>query len=149
MDNAPVHSIEVDFSNIEILFLPSVTTSKIQTLDQGIILSFKKHYKKLLNRKIFFECENTNTDYYSMVKKIKLIDAVHLKLQAWDSVSSDVIQNCFQKSLKNSHIDLSQIAEIPEDNDFSAYEPLECSDEHFIQNIDTELTEAYSQNESE
>jgi len=38
LDNAPVHCHDTSLSNIELLFLPPNTTSKIQPLDQGVFI---------------------------------------------------------------------------------------------------------------
>ena len=49
MDNAGCHpeELKTKFSNIEVLFLPANTTSKLQPLDLGIIKYFKMQYRKL------------------------------------------------------------------------------------------------------
>ncbi|KAG0434594.1 Tigger transposable element-derived protein 6 [Dictyocoela muelleri] len=44
LDNCPGHKITIETSNIEILFLPKNTTSKLQPLDAGIIRSFKAKF---------------------------------------------------------------------------------------------------------
>jgi hypothetical protein len=55
LDNAPGHPEELKHlnKNIEVVFLPSNTTSLIQPLDQGIIRMFKAHYTKLSFHHIF------------------------------------------------------------------------------------------------
>lgn len=146
LDNAPVHPVEIELSNIELLYLPPNTSSKIQALDQGIILSFKQHYKKILNRNLFFEHESTETTYESLVKKVNLLDAVHITLQAWDNISMDIIKNCFRKSIENANADfknLTETSKITEDdyNDFPPYDQEEDDDENFIRKIQTELIE--------
>ena len=52
LDNATVHPISLvdKFSNIEVLFLPKNTVSRLQPLDTGIIQSFKSKYRKKLMR---------------------------------------------------------------------------------------------------
>jgi hypothetical protein len=46
LDNAPVHPISVQYTNIELFYFHSNVTSLIQPLDQGIIKNFKVFYKK-------------------------------------------------------------------------------------------------------
>src|SRR5436190_18299951 len=50
LDNALSHiwneNHKVDFPNLNIIFLPSNTTSKLQSMNAGIIASFKHHYRK-------------------------------------------------------------------------------------------------------
>ena len=41
MDNAPWERLSDCFFNAEVAFLPKNTTSKLQTLDAGIIRNFK------------------------------------------------------------------------------------------------------------
>ncbi len=54
LDNAPVHPFNIEYPNIELLYLPPNTTSKIQPLDRGIIRSFKSIYRRLLVRETCF-----------------------------------------------------------------------------------------------
>lgn len=51
LDNAPYHPIDTQFSNIKLVFFPPNTTSKAQPLDQGVIHSFKCHYRRMLDNK--------------------------------------------------------------------------------------------------
>jgi hypothetical protein len=45
LDNCTSHKLEGLFlSHVDVHFLPPNTTSKIQPMDAGIIMSFKKHY---------------------------------------------------------------------------------------------------------
>ncbi|KFD51299.1 hypothetical protein M513_07899 [Trichuris suis] len=44
LDNCPVHPQVNHLTNVELKFLPPNITSKIQTLDQGIIKTFKMYY---------------------------------------------------------------------------------------------------------
>jgi DDE superfamily endonuclease len=46
LDNCPSHKLEgLNLQHVEICFLPPNTTSKIQPMDAGIIMSFKKKYR--------------------------------------------------------------------------------------------------------
>ena len=54
LDNCTNHKIEgLDLLNVDVHFLPPNTTSKIQPMDAGIIMSFKKHYRYYHIRYIF------------------------------------------------------------------------------------------------
>ena len=54
MDNCPSHPnpVPIPLSNLEVKFLPKNTTSKLQPCDMGIIENFKRHYRKLIVRRI-------------------------------------------------------------------------------------------------
>ncbi|XP_050063139.1 tigger transposable element-derived protein 1-like [Aphis gossypii] len=55
IDNAPGHpsSLELQHSNIKVMFLPPNTTSLLQPLDQGVIAAFKAYY--LWPEVVFFD----------------------------------------------------------------------------------------------
>ena len=46
VDNCPAHPIIEGLEAVELVFLPSNTTSKIQPMDQGVIRSLKAKYRK-------------------------------------------------------------------------------------------------------
>ncbi|KAG0436831.1 Jerky like protein-like, partial [Dictyocoela muelleri] len=50
LDNAPVHSIGVEYTNVELFYLPPGLTSMIQPLDQGVI-NYSKAFIKKIERK--------------------------------------------------------------------------------------------------
>ena len=46
VDNCTSHKLGgLELSHMDVHFLPPNTTSKIQPMDAGIIMSFKKHYR--------------------------------------------------------------------------------------------------------
>lgn len=48
LDNCSSHKIDgLALQHVEVHFLPPNTTSKIQPMDAGIIMSFKRHYRHL------------------------------------------------------------------------------------------------------
>jgi hypothetical protein len=48
LDNCPSHNLQgLTLSHVDVYFLPPNTTSKIQPMDAGIIMSFKRHYRHL------------------------------------------------------------------------------------------------------
>lgn len=51
IDNCPAHNLIGNYTNIEIHFLPPNTTSVLQPMDQGVINSFKSHYRRRLVQK--------------------------------------------------------------------------------------------------
>jgi hypothetical protein len=65
-------------------------TSILQPLDQGIIRTFKSHYRtKMLQRII------ATSDRIELTEDTSLLDALHYVKAAWSNVTSQTIQNCF------------------------------------------------------
>ena len=71
-------------------FLPPNTTSKLQPCDQGIIQSLKVHYRHQLVKKLLFSMEAGKE------LKVSVLDAMQWLKVAWDNVTIETIQNCFQ-----------------------------------------------------
>ena len=94
LDNCPSHVVEgVSLSNIEIHFLPPNTTAKIQLMDAGIIMSFKKHYRRY---HIQWMLEQIESGEDAKNLKMSTLLAIQYIIQAWDDVTSDVISNCWK-----------------------------------------------------
>jgi hypothetical protein len=113
-DNAPAHFKELGKNTqVKIYFLPENLTSLHQPLDQGIIKSFKSHYKISLLKaysdmvediEIFKKLRETCAHMRGGRKGLKqaekphILDAIYLARQSWDQVSQTTIVNCFLKS---------------------------------------------------
>ena len=94
VDNAPSHIMDEELTNVKIKFLPKDTTSVLQPLDQGIIRSFKAHYKKsLINYLITMGNSSPET-----MKGINLGLVVNWVSDAWKLVTEETITNCFRKT---------------------------------------------------
>lgn len=101
LDNATSHFIS-DTSNEEdqfiiILFLPPNVTSLIQPMDQGVIESFKRRYRKDLIRKFLFGKENE--DVIELHKKLNLKDCSYLIASAWSSITNITLERAWRKLL--------------------------------------------------
>ena len=99
MDNAGCHSPELKevYTNIKIIFLPPNTTSKLQTLDLGIIQNFKMHYRKLFLRFVISKVDECNTAS-EVTKSVNVLQAIHWVAQAWKAVIEETISKCFRKA---------------------------------------------------
>jgi hypothetical protein len=97
-DNATCHTlVNVQLTNIKVLFLPPNTTSLIQPLDQGIIKNVKVKYRQQLMRKqlsILEGGESVNEFY----KQITILTAINMLKCALLQLQSTTIQNCFRKA---------------------------------------------------
>ena len=97
LDNAPCHPQGVTLTNTKLAFFPANTTSRLQPLDQGIIKSFKSHYRKELLTTLLAKmdtCESSS----ELSKQINVLDAIKWSHKAWSAVSAETITNCFRKA---------------------------------------------------
>uniref|UniRef100_A0A1X7UQ35 DDE-1 domain-containing protein n=1 Tax=Amphimedon queenslandica TaxID=400682 RepID=A0A1X7UQ35_AMPQE len=108
MDNAGCHQPELKgkFSNINIVFLPPNTTSKLQPLDLGLIKNFKA-------AKI-----NEHTLPSDVTKNISILQAIRWIAEAWKLVSSDTVRKCFKSAgILNHNMDIITPIISPSDKD--------------------------------
>jgi len=67
--------------------------AKIQPMDAGIIMSFKKHYRRYHVRWMLEQIESGKN---ASNLKMDVLLAIQYIVQAWDNVTSDVISNCWK-----------------------------------------------------
>ena len=75
-DNASSHQVR-EYSHIKFLMLPPNATSIMQPLDQGIILSAKRRYKKKLAER-YLACVENNKDANSLLKALNIVQATNM-----------------------------------------------------------------------
>jgi len=102
VDNCPAHPIVPDLSNVTVKHLPPNTTSRLQPLDQGIIKTFKSHYRKYLLKSILIE--STEKDISEVAKGINVLDAVKWIDLSWKTLSKETISKCFHKAGFNLNV---------------------------------------------
>ena len=95
-DNATCHRV-VELSNVRMIALPPNTTSRTQPLDQGVIKSFKAHYRRRLVEWMITRIDNT-INAGTLVKTIDKLLAVGWIRDAWFGVSESCIVNCFRRA---------------------------------------------------
>ena len=96
LDNCPSHITEgLTLSNTEVLFLPPNTTSTLQPMDAGIIMSFKRHYRRYHIRWMLEQIEG-GKDASDL--KMDVLQAVRYIVRAWDEVTPEVISNCWKST---------------------------------------------------
>ena len=69
----------------------------MQPLDQGIILSAKRRYKKKLAER-YLACVENNKDANSLLKALDIVQATNMIAASWRETSPTIIQNCFRKA---------------------------------------------------
>ena len=80
-DNASSHQVR-EYSHIKFLMLPPNATSIVQPLDQGIIHSVKRRYKKTLVERYLVSVEN-NKDANTILKQLDIVAATNMVHNAW------------------------------------------------------------------
>ena len=111
-DNASSHQVR-EYSHIKFLMLPPNATSIMQPLDQGIILSTKRRYKKKLAER-YLVCVENNKDANSLLKSLDIVVATNMIAASWRETSATIIQNCFRKAgFKHHAVDPAQVTEDP------------------------------------
>ena len=98
IDNTPSHPKELTVRDggIRCEFLPANTTSILQPMDQGIIETTKRSYRKQLLRSIIAE-GNEDKSLAQCFKAVTLKDALYFAASAWDSVTESAIAKCWSK----------------------------------------------------
>lgn len=101
MDNFSAHKVAIElieqhrpFQNILVAWLPPNSTSKTQPLDQGIIASFKAHYRK---RWLSYMLDELEQDHQPL-KTVNLLKAIRWSIQAWHAVTPSTIAHCWWHS---------------------------------------------------
>lgn len=106
VDNASSHhrTASSALRAVKLMFLPPNATSMIQPCDQGIIQSFKLHYRTAILRRLLLHLEVTqDVSNFS----INILDAIGLCNGAWMKVAAETIQGCFRHAgfVKKDFID--------------------------------------------
>ena len=92
---------------------PPNATSIMQPLDQGIILSAKRRYKKKPAER-YLACVENNKDANSLLKALDIVQATNMIAASWRETSSTIIQNCFHKAgFKHHAVDPAPETEDP------------------------------------
>ena len=93
IDNALVHKLNKEYSNISLLFLPPNTSAIIQPLDQGIAKSIKSRFRVKLNNFLIAHMDDINP-----LKKINILDPILWLMNIWKEMDDSVLYNCWGKS---------------------------------------------------
>lgn len=90
VDNCPGHGHVADLQAIRLEFLPANTTAKLQPMDQGVISSLKRHYRRSLLQRMLL-CMESDKQY-----TVDLLTAHHLLTNAWSQVTDMTTINSFR-----------------------------------------------------
>ena len=98
LDNCAAHPSEEQLvspdGKVIAKFLPPNVTALIQPMDQGVLESLKRVYRKSILRDVV---SRPGTPIVDVLKKIDLLKVVETIALAWDSVSKTTIRNSWKK----------------------------------------------------
>ena len=82
------------------------------------IKCFRGYYRNLTVQKCLYMVEEKKAMGLTvlgsdMAKKITVLDAIHMAVEAWGKVKQSKIQNCFKKCLQDQSVQVEPI-EVPE-----------------------------------
>ena len=93
--------------------LPLNATSVVKPLDQGIIRSVKRRYKKKLAERYLVSVKN-NKDANTLLKQLDIVVAINMVANAGKETNLTIIHNCFRKAgFKHHAVDPDQVPEEP------------------------------------
>ncbi|GBM19254.1 hypothetical protein AVEN_142498-1 [Araneus ventricosus] len=103
MDNATAHpDVEtLKAENITCIFMPSHTTTILQPMDQDVIESMKRRYRKQLPSKLPFEGDDDEEEAACPIvqfsKALTLKDCVNMINEGWESVPEHALKRFWRK----------------------------------------------------
>ena len=90
VDNCPAHPSIDNLVYTELIFLPPNTTSKLQPMDQGVIRSWKAHYKTMSIKKLIEVIEKKKT-----LPEFSILDVMQVLDLAWRKLTTKTVVNYF------------------------------------------------------
>ncbi|XP_050536842.1 jerky protein homolog-like [Daktulosphaira vitifoliae] len=101
VDNAPTHPIadllERENGQFKTTFLPPNVTSLLQPMDQSVIETMKRHYRRQLLRKLLIEGTEDEELVLANHSKINLKDCCYMVAEAWSLVTAVTLRRAWNK----------------------------------------------------
>lgn len=100
VNNAPSHpsllSLEIENGKFKLVVLPPNVTSVVQPMNQGVIESVKRYYRKSLLSMTLLGHDEDKT-ILQIYKAINMKDAVYMAAEAWDCVKETTLKKACNK----------------------------------------------------
>lgn len=119
LDNAPAHpdAEELQDGNIKAMFLPPNVTAICQPMDQGVLETLKKNYRRKLLSTLIEDSEE-GQDMIERLKCINVKDVAYWVARAWGDVKDQTIVKSWNKLLcENEEGDADIMESTDEDKD--------------------------------
>lgn len=127
LDNAPAHpnaeKLVSSDGKIRVMFLPPNTTSLIQPMDQGVIVSCKRYYQRKYIEEVMViledeeDLENDTRGQRTLrnIKNYNLKSAIYNFASSWKCVKMTTLSNCWKKLLTDEDTELDFLGFEPQD----------------------------------
>ena len=103
LDNCSAHPNEEELissdGKIIAKFLPPNVTSLIQPMDQGMLVSIKRRYKKKILEELVLHDTN-GTFIISYLKQIDILKVIELVAASWDEIQPSTLRLSWRKIIK-------------------------------------------------
>ena len=107
LDNAPAHPstdvLQSEDGTIKCLFLPPNTTSLVQPMNQSVLESMTRRYRKELLKKLLLADDSTTTDsevsFLGVCKSLTPKDTMYMVADAWNDITDANIRASWKKLL--------------------------------------------------
>lgn len=96
LDNATCHS-NVKLSNVKLPWFPPGSTSLTQPMDQGVIYTFKSHYRRLLMQSLILSVEKAE-NAITLARSVSVLDAVNWIGLAVKEIKPETVTKSFNKA---------------------------------------------------
>ncbi|XP_050315271.1 jerky protein homolog-like [Anthonomus grandis grandis] len=97
LDNAPTHPHDCDVNDIKLVYLPPNVTSLVQPMDQGVIESLKRRYRRILVSEILQHSETKDKGLLEVIKKINIKDVIYMLATAFQEMPSSTLNKSWTK----------------------------------------------------
>ncbi|CAB3232818.1 unnamed protein product [Arctia plantaginis] len=101
VDNAPTHPtaelLERENGQFKTTFLPPNVTSLLQPMDQSVIETMKRHYRRQLLRKLLIEGAEDEELVLANHSKVNLKDCCYMVAEAWSLVTAVTLRRACNK----------------------------------------------------
>lgn len=107
LDNAPTHPsaelLERENGKFKVKFLPPNVTSLLQPMDQSVIETLKRLYRKQLLRRLLSIDEDNVEVVLSFFKKMNLKECCYMVVDAWDLIERKTLSRAWNKVLNQEN----------------------------------------------
>ena len=144
LDNCSAHPNESELvskdGKVVVKFLPPNITALIQPMDQGILVSIKRRYKRKILEELVFQ-DDEGMHILDFLKQIDMLKVATLIAVSWDEISPRSLQLSWRKILPETTVEPEPSIEDGQENDTCVRECAFILQELGFELLDTEIEE--------